>query len=274
MASSLGGAQSESSSGMPPFVQISGRKSPVMLMVLQEAGLEDEIVFWTRSGTWGVANYTALQWAGDQLVDFSKSDGLPSVIPAAVSMGVSGLGVTHHDIGGYTSVLNITRSEELLLRSGEAAIFSPVFRSHEGNRPETSHQIYSSNDTLTEFVRLSSLYSSLALNYTRHVIDEYVKKGVPVQRPLIMQFPNDPNVYEASYQYMLGQDLLVAPVIEPDVDEMEIYLPKNETWVYVWNSTQFEGGKRVSVNASIGYPPAFYRSGSKYALSFDTLRYI
>ena len=78
-------------------------------------------------------------WAGDQNVDFSYGDGLPSTIPAALGMGMSGIGVNHYDIGGYTTAAQfasvgraLVRTEELLLRSAEAAIFTPVFRSHEG----------------------------------------------------------------------------------------------------------------------------------------------
>ena len=78
-------------------------------------------------------------WAGDQNVDFSYGDGLPSTVPAALNMGLSGIGVTHIDVGGYTTAAQfkqmgvaLQRTEELLLRSAEAAIFSPMFRSHEG----------------------------------------------------------------------------------------------------------------------------------------------
>ena len=77
--------------------------------------------------------------AGDQNVDFSYADGLPSTIPAALNMGMSGVGITHFDIGGYTTAAQfralgqaLVRSDELLLRSPEAAVFTPMFRSHEG----------------------------------------------------------------------------------------------------------------------------------------------
>lgn len=92
------------------------------------------LVPWTGSG-----NYTTLMWAGDQNVDFSYADGLPSTIPAALNLGMSGIGITHFDIGGYTTASqykavgqSLVRSQELLLRSAEAAIFTSMFRSHEG----------------------------------------------------------------------------------------------------------------------------------------------
>ena len=87
----------------------------------------------------GSGKFTTLMWAGDQNVDFSYADGLPSTIPAALNMGLSGIGITHFDIGGYTTAAQfqafgqaLIRSAELLMRSAEAAIFTPMFRSHEG----------------------------------------------------------------------------------------------------------------------------------------------
>ena len=75
-------------------------------------------------------------WAGDQNVDFSYGDGLPSTVPAALNLGLSGVGITHFDIGGYTTykLFGLVRTAELLLRSAEAAIFTTMFRSHEGIR--------------------------------------------------------------------------------------------------------------------------------------------
>ena len=90
-----------------------------------------------------------LTWAGDQNVDFGYSDGLASTIPAAVSLGLSGFGLTHFDIGGYTTTVarsservgiasvvsvsvEVTRSRELLLKSAESAVFTPIMRTHEG----------------------------------------------------------------------------------------------------------------------------------------------
>ena len=75
-----------------------------------------------------------MMWAGDQNVDFSVGDGLPSTIVAASSMAMSGTGLTHFDIGGYTTFgeQGLKRTTELLLRSAEMAVFTPMMRTHEG----------------------------------------------------------------------------------------------------------------------------------------------
>lgn len=77
-------------------------------------------------------------WLGDQNVDWSEGDGLPSVVPSALSSGLCGIGMTHIDIGLYTTfgALGLKRSAELLLRSAEMAVFSPVMRTHEGTACE------------------------------------------------------------------------------------------------------------------------------------------
>ena len=83
-----------------------------------------------------------MSWAGDQTVDWTISDGLPSSIVAALSLAVSGMGLSHSDIGGYTSIPQISdltpnppiRDKELLLRWAEYSVFTPMMRTHEGNR--------------------------------------------------------------------------------------------------------------------------------------------
>lgn len=81
-------------------------------------------------------------WAGDQNVDFSMSDGIASTVVAALSMGMSGVGLTHFDIGGFTTFASynppLVRTEECLLRSAEMAVFTPVFRTHEGEKHQRS----------------------------------------------------------------------------------------------------------------------------------------
>ena len=93
----------------------------------------------------GSQRYSVMTWAGDQNTDWSYEDGLASTIPAALSLGMSGYGLSHFDIGGFTTLvreiatqevtmgLKLTRSEELFFRGAEMAVFTPVMRSHEGN---------------------------------------------------------------------------------------------------------------------------------------------
>ena len=85
-----------------------------------------------------------MSWAGDQTVDWTQSDGLPSSIVSALSLAASGMGLTHSDIGGYTgsSLYGLVRSKELLLRWSEYSMLTPVMRTHEvGQNLEKSYKI-------------------------------------------------------------------------------------------------------------------------------------
>lgn len=243
---------------------------------VQESGKEGEVVFWMRAGHTGTSNFTTLMWLGDQNVDWSEGDGLPSVVPSALSSGLCGIGMTHIDIGLYTTfgALGLKRSAELLLRSAEMAVFSPVMRTHEGNQPDYNVQMYSSVTILRLFKRLVDQHKALS-NYTSVAMDDYVTSGLPLQRPLFLMYPGDQKTFDIKYQYMYGADILVAPVIHPNVVKKDVYLP-NDKWIYLWNKTDMNPGM-VTVNAPIGLPPVFVRKDSSFIddiLSLADYKYI
>ena len=132
-------------------------------------------------------------------------------------MGLSGYGLSHSDIGGYTTLDGIlTRSEELLLRWAEYSAFTPLMRTHEGNKPDLNHQIFSSNETLKHFGRLTAIYSSLT-PYHKEIVQLVSTDGLPAMRPLFLHYPNDLETFDIEYEYLYGGELLVAPVVEPSV---------------------------------------------------------
>lgn len=236
---------------------------------VDEAGKTEEIVYFMRAGYTGSQKYCRLLWAGDQSVNWDLDDGIASVIPAALSAGLTGNGLHHSDIGGYTSLHGNKRSKELLLRWLELAAFTPVMRSHEGNRPTDSHQYDRDEETMDAFIRLTDIHTALA-PYLKALVKENAEKGVPVQRPLFMEFESDENTYDIQYQYMLGGDILVAPVYEESVSNWRVYLP-DEAWIHLWTGEEFTGGN-IEVEAPLGQPPVFYRKGSEYADLYEEIR--
>ena len=239
---------------------------------VEDSGKLGEIMYWMRSGGIESKNYQVMSWAGDQTVDWTRSDGLPSSIVSALSLSLSGMGLTHSDIGGYTTIsqLGVTRSKELLLRWAEYAAFTPVMRTHEGNQPEENHQFYSDKDTLQQFGRLTQIYVAIS-NYTRAAVRQNTDQHIPVMRPLFLCFENDNETFEQEYEYMYGDDLLVAPVLNPGVEDWTVYLPAEETWVHMWTKEEFTGGVYQEVPAPLGYPPVFYRQSSEWAQLFDSV---
>ena len=234
-------------------------------------GKTGETLFFMRAGFSGVQAYCPLLWAGDQAVDFSRHDGLQTVICAALSSGLLGNAYHHSDIGGYTSLFGNVRSAELLQRWAEMAVFTAVMRTHEGNRPAENLQIDQNPEVLAHFARMTRLYRHLA-PYLSQLSQEAATRGLPLQRPLFLHYEADPRAYESQTSYLFGPDLLVAPVIAAGATRWRTYLPAGETWVHVWSEAEYAGGQDVEVAAPLGEPPVFYRRRSEHRALFNGLK--
>lgn len=234
---------------------------------VKESGKLGEIVYFMRAGGVGNSKYCTLMWAGDQSVDFSIHDGLASTIPAAISLGLLGNGLTHFDIGGYTSLFGNTRTEELMLRYLEYSVFTPYMRTHEGNRPNENFQYDQSDNCMKQFAYFSNLRKML-LPYIKHVIEENTNTGLGAMRPLFMHYDDEKSL-DIAYEYLFGRDLLVAPVYKEGIDEWEVYLPEDD-WIHLFTKEKYKGGM-VKVPAQLGNIPVFYREKSQFRECFDSV---
>ncbi len=234
-------------------------------------GKTGDTLFFMRAGWSGVQAYCPLLWAGDQAVDFSRHDGLQTVICAALSSGLLGNAYHHSDIGGYTSIFGNVRTPELLQRWAEMAAFTAVMRTHEGNRPAENVQIDQDPAVLAHFARMTRVYRLLA-PYLERLSGEASAKGLPMQRPLFLHFEDDPKAYESQTSYLFGPDLLVAPVIAAGAVRWRTYLPAGTAWVHVWSGTEYGGGREIEVAAPLGEPPVFYRKNSGHSALFNSLK--
>jgi sulfoquinovosidase len=231
-------------------------------------GRTGDALFFMRAGFTGVQAYCPLLWAGDQSVDFSRHDGIGTVITAALSAGLVGNAYSHSDVGGYTSLHGNVRTEELMQRWYELGAFTPVMRTHEGNRPDDNLQIDSTPELLFGFARWSRVHAALA-PWVRHLCNEATAIGLPAQRALFLHYPDDRETFTIQDQYLYGADLMVAPVIEEGAVTREVYLPAGE-WMHIWSGKRFGGG-RHNIDAPIGSPPVFWRDGSGFADLFKSL---
>ena len=240
---------------------------------IREAGLGEEAVFFNRSGYTRSPEYGTLFWLGDQLVSWDEHDGIKSAVTGMLSSGISGYSLQHSEIGGYTAIdspfLKYHRSKELLMRWTELAAFTVVFRTHEGNRPEVNHQIYSDGETLRHFSRFAEVYAAWE-PYRKELVREAAASGLPVVRHPLVHYHEDPEVYDLSYQFMVGPELMVAPVLDPGEDSVEVYLPAGR-WVHLWTGNvhgSLERGVYETIRAPIGEPAVFYREGSEAGRRF------
>ena len=238
---------------------------------IRDAGRGEDAVFFTRSGYTKSPEESTLFWLGDQLVSWDEHDGIKSAVTGLLSSGISGYSLEHTDVGGYTAIdsalLKYYRSKELLMRWTELAAFTVVFRTHEGNRPEVNHQIYSDEETLRHFSRFAKVYAAWE-PYRVKLVDEAAGTGLPVVRHPFIHYPDDPQVRGLEYQFMVGPDLMVAPVLERGEEEADVYLPAGG-WVHLWTNEGYGAsgsGTQRTVPAPIGEPAVFYREGSEAGL--------
>ncbi|MCR4709568.1 MAG: alpha-glucosidase [Clostridiales bacterium] len=234
---------------------------------VDEAGAGDDVFFFTRAGYTGTAEYSPMMWTGDQHVDWSTDDGIPSVIPATLSLAMSGFGITHSDVGGYTTIAKINRCKELLLRWEEMNAFSPLYRFHEGNRPTLNVQFDEDDELLEQLARMSRIHKGLK-PYLKELEKLNCERGIPVIRPLFYHYDEE-KAYTETTEYLLGRDMLVAPVLKEGRKEREVWLPEDD-WVHIFTKNEYHGGD-YTIEAPFGYPPVFIRKNSKYCDCFLSL---
>ena len=240
---------------------------------IREAGHEDDAVFFSRSGYTRSPRYSTLFWLGDQLVSWDRHDGIKTAVTGLLSSGISGYSLNHSDTGGYTavssSIKNYHRSRELLLRWIELSAFTVVFRTHEGNKPEVNYQIYSDDETLRHFSRFAKVYRAWK-PYRMKLVEEASRTGLPVVRHPFLHYWDDPEARRLEYQFMVGPELMVAPVLDPGRKTVRLYLPRGR-WVHLWSGDAHGSSKRgvyLKVDAPVGEPAVFYREGSEAGRRF------
>ena len=240
---------------------------------IQEAGLDDEVVFFMRSGYTRSARYNTLFWMGDQLTSWRQEDGIKSTVTALLSSGISGQSLNHSDIGGYTATtipwlpfsipgVGYTRSKELLHRWIELNAFTPVYRTHEGNQPDRHFQIDGDDATLKHFARFARIFAALS-EYRQTLIEDAAEYGHPVVRHPWLHYPHDARTRGLEHQFLLGPDIMVAPVLDAGRQSVRIYLPEG-TWMHLWSDEEVccADGQWIHVSSPPGAPAVFLRGGS------------
>lgn len=232
---------------------------------------DNNLLFFMRAGATLSNQQCPMYWMGDQMVGWGEHDGLKSTVTAMNSAAMSGIHYIHSDIGGYTSVNNIfikqLRDEELLARWAEINVFQPFFRTHEGLLPKENHQVYTNQSSMEHFARMGRFHYALK-DYRKQY--ESRNNPFPMARPLVLDYPNDPNCYDLKYQFMYGTELMVAPVLDSGVDSLEVYVPKGE-WTHLYSSKSITGGKKIKVYTPIGQPAIFVKTNSSWRPYFEWL---
>jgi alpha-D-xyloside xylohydrolase len=215
--------------------------------------LNPNIVSFARSGFVGTQQFPML-WGGDQSHDWRRDTGLPSVITAGITAGMSGYSTWGPDIisDGY--------DRELWFRWAEFGALTPVMRDHPWSRPKFSVDLWHDPGTIALFRRYAILHTSLLPYFATYAAEAH-RSGVPILRHLVLEYPDDPRAATAEYQYLLGESLLVAPVIEQGAVTRKLYLPKGD-WLNYWTGDHLSGGADVTVPAPLDQIPILVRAGA------------
>ena len=250
------------------------------------AGLNPEVggevggdeLFFSRSGglkSPGMAASGGMFWVGDQNTAWDGNDGIKSALTAYLTGGASGFALTHSDVGGYTSLdvtkdgvrVVLARTEELVLRWMELSAFGDcMFRSHEGNQADAQIQVWDNEGLTKAFAKWSDVHSMLA-PLRKGLMKDAREKGWPLVRG--MWFKYGDLGWGNREQYMLGEHMLVAPVMDEGKTEKEVWLPRGE-WVdfNTCKTVKVEDydGITITVDAKVGTTPVFVVKGDKKAM--------
>lgn len=224
----------------------------------------------SRAGTFG-AQASGLYWAGDQSSTFGA---LQQAVHAGLTANISGVPYWGWDLAGFTGTFP---TAELYKRSTQMATFSPVMQFHsENNDPTPSEERTPWNvQTRTEdstVISTFAKYACMRMNLLPYIYSEARKtstNGVPLMRAMVLEDPSDSNTYGLVYQYMLGDNLLVAPIVNESETNKSIYLTNNEWIDFIWGA-QRPGSATISYYAGVNDIPIFAKKGAIIPMNLNS----
>ena len=208
-----------------------------------------------RSGSAGIQKY-AQTWCGDNYTSWKT---LRYNIPIITGMGLSGQPNEGADIGGFYGP---APEEELFVRWVQNGIFQARFSIHSASNDNTVTEPWMYRGS-AGLIRDAILLRYRFTPYLYSAEYEASQTGAPIMRPLVYEFQSDPNVYDESFEFMFGRDILVANVLEPGAKTWKVYLPAGSKW-YDWgnNYACYEGGQTIEIPVEISTIPLFLREGA------------
>lgn len=207
---------------------------------------------WSRSG-WAGSQRAPVQWGGDPQ---SSWNGLAGSILGGLSWGFSGAPFYSHDIGGFYGE---TPDAELYVRWMQAGVLGPFCRFH-GIGPREPWYFGEEAETITK-EWLALRYRLLP--YLQRQVREAAVSGMPVMRGMPLAFPEDRRAWGFELQYMLGDHLLIAPVLQPG-GWVTLYLPEGG-WFDYFTGEWLKGGRVLEMQVPLNRLPVFVREGAVLA---------
>ncbi len=224
-----------------------------------------QIFFFTRAGYTGNpgdAAYESANFPGDETTDWSRASGLASLTTDMLNRAIGGAYGYSTDIGGYFDVGPYqATTKELFLRWAEWAALSPLFRLH-GSAAAGTHAPWTYDlQTVKVYEALVALHLA-----ARHLILKLWHQadltGIPVARPLWLQYPSDLTAARQDQEWLLGPDVLVAPVVTEGASSRTVYFPAG-CWRSPVTGRRYPGPLSTTVGAALDQLPYFFACGTR-----------
>lgn len=216
-----------------------------------------------RSGHCGIQRY-AQTWAGDNLTCW---DSLKYNIATILGMSLSGVANQGCDIGGFYGP---SPEAELMVRWIQNGIFQPRFSIHSTNTDNTVTEPWMYGDC-TDYIREAIGLRYQLSPYLYSLMERAHETGLPIMEPMCSAFQKDVKCYEEGVDFMLGDSLLVANVVEKGAVSRKVYLPEGETFYDFYTRAAYEGGRTVELPVDLGSIPLFVISGAIIPMAEDRL---
>ena len=206
----------------------------------------------TRSGSPGIQRY-AWVWTGDNASHWEQLEGS---IPMLLNLGMSGVPFIGADVGGFSG----SADGELLAAWSWLGVFYPFMRNHSAKMNRAQEPWIFGEPWLSQ-IRSALQFRYELLPYLYTLSEEASRTGLPLMRPLYLHYPEDPETRHLSNSFLMGSDLLVAPVLKPAQRQRLVYLPAGQ-WEDFWTGTVYEGNQWIIHPVSAARVALFQRCGS------------
>jgi alpha-glucosidase len=213
----------------------------------------------SRSGTVGMHRYVQT-WSGD---NYTSWETLRYNIKMGIGLALSGVSNVGHDIGGFSGS---APDAELLLRWVQFGIFMPRFSIHSWNDDKSVNEPWMYPE-ITPYICDLIKFRYRLLPYLYDLLWRSHRYYAPIIRPTFHDFPDDEACYVENDDMLLGENLLVAAVVEPGRRVRPVYLPAGCGWYDFWTGDYYRGGQQILLPAPWDRPPLLAREGCAIPLN-------
>lgn len=217
----------------------------------------------TRACYAGTQKYSTV-WTGDNQSLWAH---LQMAIPQLCNLGLSGLSFAGTDVGGFGADC----TPELLCRWVQVGAFSPLFRNHSSNGCIYQEPWQFGEETVAVYRKFVELRYRL-LPYIYDLFWKGEKDGLPLIRPLVLHYEEDENTWNLNDEFLLGEQLLIAPVVTQGTTKRMVYLPKG-SWYDFFSGKEYQGNSYYLIDAPIDTCPVFAKAGSIIP-TYELMQYV